>query len=60
MARAVALGDGAAHDARALSYATPAPRDATPEIAINRIPGVEIPWQHTPLTAGLIDLENGL
>src|SRR5918996_3642719 len=35
----------------------PPPATPPPEIAINCIPGVEILGQHTPLTAGLIDIE---
>src|ERR687896_1847588 len=43
------------HHTRPQPLATP-----PPEIAINRIPVVEILGQHTPLTAGLIDIENSI
>src|SRR5256886_15248513 len=43
------------HHTRPQSLVTP-----TPEIAINRIPVAKVLGQHTPLTAGLIDIENSI
>src|SRR5918992_6096248 len=36
------------------------PATPPPEIAINRIPVIEILGPHTPLTAGLVDIENSI